>query len=91
MPYRNAQSCNYNEYNAIKTLNISSFVTNYFCSRNAPPKSLSAGLLRSFEMLRRAAARYRRFVTVNKNNNNIYLLQLGCHPVAVVILHVNRT
>ena len=25
------------------------------------------------------------------NNNNIYLLQLGCHPVAVVILHVNRT
>ena len=22
------------------------------------------------------------------NNNNIYLLQLGCHPVAVVILHV---
>ena len=25
------------------------------------------------------------------NNNNIYLLQLGCHPVAVVILHVNKT
>ena len=24
-------------------------------------------------------------------NNNIYLLQLGCHPVAVVILHVNKT
>jgi len=24
----------------------------------------------------------------NFNNNNIYLLQLGCHPVAVVILHV---
>jgi len=24
------------------------------------------------------------------NNNNIYLLQLGCHPVAVVILHVNK-
>ena len=24
-------------------------------------------------------------------NNNIYLLQLGCHPVAVVILHVHRT
>jgi len=23
--------------------------------------------------------------------NNIYLLQLGCHPVAVVILHVNKT
>jgi len=22
--------------------------------------------------------------------NNIYLLQLGCHPVAVVILHVNK-
>ena len=21
----------------------------------------------------------------------IYLLQLGCHPVAVVILHVNKT
>jgi len=39
----------------------------------------------------------------NNNNNNIiitiiyyyyyyyYLLQLGCHPVAVVILHVNKT
>ena len=29
------------------------------------------------------------------NNNNYYyyyyLLQLGCHPVAVVILHVNKT
>ena len=30
------------------------------------------------------------FGTYN-NNNNIYLLQLGCHPVAVVILHVNKT
>jgi len=32
--------------------------------------------------------------TLRKNNNssnNIYLLQLGCHPVAVVILHVYRT
>jgi len=27
----------------------------------------------------------------NNNNNNIYLLQLGCQPVAVVILHVNKT
>ena len=27
----------------------------------------------------------------NDNNNNIYLLQLGCHPVTVVILHVNKT
>jgi len=27
----------------------------------------------------------------NKNNSNIYLLQLGCYPVAVVILHVNKT
>ena len=26
----------------------------------------------------------------NNNNNNIYLLQLGCYPVAVVILHVNK-
>ena len=25
------------------------------------------------------------------NFNNIYELQLGCHPVAVVILHVNKT
>ena len=24
------------------------------------------------------------------NNNIIYLLQLGCYPVAVVILHVNK-
>jgi hypothetical protein len=22
------------------------------------------------------------------NNNNIYLLQMGCHPVAVITLHV---
>jgi hypothetical protein len=27
----------------------------------------------------------------NNNNNNIYLPQVGCHPVAVVILHVNKT
>jgi len=27
----------------------------------------------------------------NNNNNNNNLLQLGCHPVAVVILHVNKT
>ena len=27
----------------------------------------------------------------NNNSNNIYLLQLGCHPVAVVILYVYKT
>jgi len=27
----------------------------------------------------------------NNNNNNIYLLQFGCYPVTVVILHVNKT
>jgi len=26
----------------------------------------------------------------NNNNNDIYLLQFGCYPVAVVILHVNK-
>jgi len=26
----------------------------------------------------------------NNNNNNIYYLQLGCHPVAVVILYVHK-
>jgi len=26
----------------------------------------------------------------NNNNNNIYELQLGCHPVAVVILYVYK-
>jgi len=26
-----------------------------------------------------------------KINNNIYLLQLGCNPVAVVMLHVYKT
>jgi len=30
-------------------------------------------------------------VNNNNNNNNIYLLQLGFYPVAVVILHVNKT
>jgi hypothetical protein len=24
----------------------------------------------------------------SSNNNNIYLLQMGCHPVAVITLHV---
>jgi len=32
---------------------------------------------------------YRRTKRMN-NNNNIYLLQLGCHPLTVVILHVNK-
>ena len=32
-----------------------------------------------------------KIVKYNNNNNNIYLLQLGCHPVAVVILHVYKT
>jgi len=27
----------------------------------------------------------------NNNNNNNNKLQLGCHPMAVVILHVNKT
>jgi len=30
-------------------------------------------------------------VLVNNNNNYYCLLHLGCHPVAVVILHVNKT
>jgi len=29
-------------------------------------------------------------LTHNNNNNNNNKLQLGCHPVAVVILHVNK-
>ena len=29
-------------------------------------------------------------LTGNNNNNNIDYLQLGCHPVAVVILHVHK-
>jgi len=33
-----------------------------------------------------------RFTPGNNNNNNYYyyLLQLGCYPLAVVILHVNK-
>ena len=27
----------------------------------------------------------------NNNNNNIYLLQMGCNPVAVVMLRVYKT
>jgi hypothetical protein len=27
---------------------------------------------------------------INNYNNNIYLLQLGCHPVEVVILYVYK-
>ena len=33
---------------------------------------------------------FRSTLTVYNNNNNIYLLQLGSHLVAVVILHVYR-
>jgi len=29
-------------------------------------------------------------VVMVRTNNNIYLLQLGCYLVAVVILHVNK-
>jgi len=32
-----------------------------------------------------------RWKNYSVNNNNIYLLQLGCYPVAVVILHVYKT
>ena len=31
------------------------------------------------------------YILFYNNNNNIYLLQLGCNPVAVVILHVYKT
>ena len=31
-----------------------------------------------------------RATIVNNNINNIYLLQLGCNPVAVVTLHVYK-
>jgi len=31
------------------------------------------------------------FGNVANNNNNIYLLHLGCYLVAVVILHVYKT
>jgi len=31
------------------------------------------------------------YVCMYNNNNNIYLLQLGCYPVAVLILRVNKT
>ena len=43
------------------------------------------GTISAFAFRRRETNNY------NSNNNNIYLLQLGCHPVAVVILHVNKT
>ena len=32
-----------------------------------------------------------RFEINNNNNNNNNLLQLGCYPMAVVILHVYKT
>jgi hypothetical protein len=28
------------------------------------------------------------YIHNNNNNNNIYLLKMGCHPVAVITLHV---
>jgi len=31
------------------------------------------------------------FLYFNNNNNNNNKLQLGCHPVAVAILHVYKT
>ena len=39
------------------------------------------------------AVRMRRIIlqSDDDDNNNYYLLQLSCYPVAVVILHVNKT
>ena len=36
-------------------------------------------------------ASFQRYSYNSNNNNNIYLLQLVCYPVAVVILHVYKT
>ena len=43
-------------------------------------------------LLSRFASPKRGFAQTNiyVNNNNTYLLQLSCHPVAVVILHVYK-
>jgi len=51
-------------------------------SLNKPSNSVRLKLTGSVDYLRGNA---------NNNNDNIYVLQLGCHPVAVVILHVNKT
>jgi len=32
-----------------------------------------------------------KFLEDNNNNNNNNLLEWGCHPMAVAILHVNKT
>jgi len=37
-----------------------------------------------------ASAMWQHLQYNNNNNNYYYYLQLGCHPVAVVILHVHR-
>ena len=41
--------------------------------------------------VRRCVGTYVRMYVFMYVYNNIYLLQLGFHPVAVVILHVNKT
>jgi len=56
-------------------------------TRLVVPSHVACLSIQSFSTLPRKSNDFRK-----KNyNNNIYLLQLGCHPVAVVILHVNKT
>jgi len=46
---------------------------------------------RSLKLRTKCALRDMLGSIADNNYNNIYLPQLGCYPVAVVILHVNKT
>ena len=47
-------------------------------------------LNKRMQMIMMMRSQHRHAIYYNNDNNNIYLLQLGCYPVAVVILHVNK-
>ena len=60
--------------------------------RNAPRKDIKRKFAELDLVIEHAYSYYMRTFQFcyNKNNNNIYLVQLGRYPVAVVILHVYK-
>ena len=70
----------------IPGVNISGSFISFLCPKNYT--FILPGFSRNLDLVT-SIPRYFEFDDDNNNNNN--LLQSGCHPVAVVILHVNKT
>jgi hypothetical protein len=61
----------------LKTNNSSKAVLRLPCAVQHPVETVSSSISGNFAVF-----------LYSYNNNKIYLLQMGCHPVAVIILHV---